>query len=54
MAEPKKPLEPLIPLDNLKQVVRGLIRVPKDEIDKAEAERPKRAKSKAIAPSDTD
>ena len=43
MAEPKK-LEPLIPLDELKKVVRGLIHVPKDEIDKAEADRPKRSR----------
>lgn len=38
----KKPLEPLIPLDDLKQVVAKLIAVPKDEIEKAEAKRPKR------------
>jgi hypothetical protein len=42
MARPKKPLEPLIPLDKLKGVVAGLLAVPKDKIDKAEAERVKR------------
>jgi hypothetical protein len=45
MARPKKQFDPdtkLIPLDDLKRVVQGLIAVPKDEIDKAEAERPKR------------
>jgi hypothetical protein len=45
MARPKKTFDPetkLIPIEDLKQVVRGLIAVPKDEIDKAEAERPKR------------
>lgn len=43
----KKPLEPLIPLDELKNVVKGLIAVPKEQIDKAELERPKRKKSAA-------
>jgi hypothetical protein len=33
MARPKKPLEPLIPLDKLKAVVKGLIAVPKAEVD---------------------
>lgn len=47
MARPKKPLEPLIPLDDLKNVVKGLIAVPKDELDRAEAERPKRKQSSA-------
>lgn len=46
MAEPKKPLEPLIPMDELKKVVRGLIHVPKDELDKAEADRLKRPRQK--------
>ncbi len=38
----KKPLEPLIPLVDLKQVLAKLVLVPKDEIEKAEAQRPKR------------
>jgi hypothetical protein len=36
------PLEPLIPLDRLKQVVQAIARVPKDAIEKADADRPKR------------
>lgn len=46
----KKRLEPLIPLDDLKKVVSGLLRVPKDEIDKIEAERPKRKRTKTQPP----
>lgn len=38
----KKPLEPLIPLDKLKEVVSKIVSVPKEQIDKDEAERPKR------------
>ena len=41
----KREPEPLIPLDKLKEVIRGLIRVPKDEIDKAEVDRQKRPKA---------
>jgi hypothetical protein len=41
MARPKKPLEPLIPLDKLKGVVAGLLAVPKDKIDKPQVEREK-------------
>jgi hypothetical protein len=43
----KKQLEPLIPLDDLKSVVKGLMAVPKSEIDKAEAERPRRKRGKS-------
>jgi hypothetical protein len=49
MARPKKQFDPntkLIPLDQLKSVVQALIAVPKDEIEKAEAERPKRKRRK--------
>jgi hypothetical protein len=46
---PKEPLKPLIPLDELKKVVQGLVRVSKDEIDKAEANRPKRRSPKKPA-----
>jgi hypothetical protein len=46
MARPKKPLEPLVPLDELKNVVKGLIVVPKDEIDNAETEYPKRKRTR--------
>jgi hypothetical protein len=42
----QKPLEPLIPLDKLKSVVTGLLRVPKDAIDKADAERERRTSPK--------
>ncbi len=42
----KKPLEPLIPLDDLKQVVAKLITVPKGEIEKAETKRLKRKRAK--------
>lgn len=45
MPTPKEPLK-LIPLDELKKAVQGLLRVPKDELDKAEAERPKQPRSK--------
>ncbi len=38
----KKPLEPLIPLDELKDVVRGLIAVPKDRIAKPKGKTLKR------------
>jgi hypothetical protein len=40
MARPKKPLEPLIPLDKLKNVVAGLLAVPKDKIEKPEPKKP--------------
>jgi hypothetical protein len=49
MKDPK-PLEPLIPLDQLKSVVTGLLRVPKDALEKAEAEREKRASPKKKQP----
>jgi hypothetical protein len=49
----KKPLEPLIPIDKLKGVVSKLLTVSKDEIEKAEAERPKRAKRKAAQPTNS-
>ncbi|HEV3156603.1 MAG TPA: hypothetical protein VGZ00_04590 [Candidatus Baltobacteraceae bacterium] len=38
----KKSLGPLIPLDDLKKFVKGLIAVPKDQIEKEEAKQPKR------------
>ena len=38
---PKEPLNPLIPLEDLKKVIQGLVAVPKAEVDKAQAERPK-------------
>lgn len=37
-----KPELKLTPIEDLKKVIQGLLRVPKDEVDKAEAERPKR------------
>jgi hypothetical protein len=39
---PKEPLQPLIPLDSLREKLKALLTVSKDEIDKVEAERPKR------------
>jgi len=33
----KKPLEPLIPLEDLKKVVSALARIPKDAISKSKA-----------------
>ena len=42
MANPKKALEPLIPLDKLKSVVAGLLAVPKDKIAKPESENSKK------------
>jgi hypothetical protein len=33
-------------MDELKKIVQGLVRVSKDEIDKLEAERPKRSRSR--------
>jgi hypothetical protein len=41
----KMPPKPLIPLEDLKKVIQGLLRVPKAELDKAEAERPKRPRA---------
>jgi hypothetical protein len=49
MARPKKPLAPLIPLDQLKSVVAGLIAAPKDTVEKIEATPPKRKRVKRIA-----
>ena len=43
----KEPLKPLIPLDQLKQVVKGLIAVPKDKMDEAEAKKPKSSQRKS-------
>jgi len=40
MARPKKPLEPLIPLDKLKGVVAGLLAVPKDKIEDTAPSKP--------------
>lgn len=42
----KKPLEPLIPLDDLKKVLAKIVAVPKDAIGKPEPERPKRKRQK--------
>jgi hypothetical protein len=49
MARPKTPLEPLIPEDDLKAVIRGLIAVPAEKVKAAEKARPKRAKRKRKA-----
>jgi hypothetical protein len=38
----RKPLDSLMPLDDLKKVVAGLARVPKDAIGKPEPKQPKR------------
>jgi hypothetical protein len=35
----KKPLDPLIPLDDLRDVVRALVAVPKDRVQKPVAKR---------------
>jgi hypothetical protein len=37
----KKPLEPLIPLDEFKKLVTAISRVPKEAVEKAQAERAK-------------
>jgi|GEM_PF-5703639 len=37
----KKPLDPLIPLDDLKRVVKGLVTVPKAQIEKPQPEQHK-------------
>lgn len=42
----KKPLESLIPMDELKQIVQKIARVPKEQIDKIEAERQSRKRKK--------
>jgi hypothetical protein len=34
----REPLEPLIPIEDLKRVVSGLIAVPKDKVPKPKAE----------------
>jgi hypothetical protein len=41
----KKPLEPLIPLDQLKSVVAKIAHVPKDTVEKIVPERPKRKRA---------
>lgn len=46
MAAKKKPLEPLIPLDKLKQIVGGLIAVPKAPMVKPKPERKAGRKSR--------
>ncbi len=38
----QKPVGPLIPLDQLKRVVRGLIAVPKSDLEKPDPEKPKK------------
>jgi len=45
----KKQLAPLVPMDRLKEVVRGLLAVPKAEIDAVDRERPKRPKRQRAA-----
>jgi hypothetical protein len=45
----KKPLEPLIPLDDLKKVLARIVAVPKDAIGKPEPEPPKRKRRKKPA-----
>jgi len=42
----KKELDPLIPLDDLKSVLRGLVAAPKRKIVKASKPRPKRNATK--------
>jgi hypothetical protein len=44
MARPKRELQPLIPEDDLKAVIRGLIAVPAEKVKAAEMARPKRPK----------
>jgi len=46
MARPKRPIAPLIPEEELKQVVRGLLAVPKDKIVPPKAKTPKRKRRK--------
>ena len=46
----KKLLEPLVPIDKLKEVVKGLLAVPKAEIDAEEASRPKRERKRKKRP----
>jgi hypothetical protein len=36
----KKPLEPLIPLEQFKKLVAAIARVPKDAVDKKQASEP--------------
>jgi hypothetical protein len=43
----KKPLAPLIPLEQFKELVAGIARVPRDAIKKAKADRAKRKQGKA-------
>lgn len=43
--QPKEPLK-LMPLDEFKKFVQAIARVPKDAIEKAEAERKKRKRAK--------
>lgn len=43
----KKPLEPLMPLDEFKKLVSAISRVPKEAVEKA---KPARAKSKSPKP----
>jgi hypothetical protein len=38
----KRPLEPLMPLEQFKKLVAAISRVPKDAVEKAQAERKKR------------
>lgn len=45
--EKRKPLNPLIPLDELKSFVAKIVAVPKSEIDRREAEFQKRKSSKS-------
>jgi hypothetical protein len=42
----KKPLEPLIPLEEFKRLVSAISRVPKEAVEKAKAEQPKRKATK--------
>ena len=43
----KKKLDPLIPLDQLKSVVRGLVAVPKAQIEKTKPKPKKRVRRKS-------
>ncbi len=46
----KKPLEPLIPLEQFKKLVAAISRVPKDAVDKAQSELPPGSKRKSKQP----
>lgn len=41
----KKPLEPLIPLDDLKQIVAQIVNAPKEKVERVKAETKQKKKS---------